>query len=340
MVRERAGTGVQVWRSRPTMLDVAREAGVALKTVSRVVNGEPGVRPATAQRVHRAIARLRYRRNDLARRLRSHAPTATLGLVVGDVGEPFAAGLARGVEDVVRDLGWLLVVGSTDGDAEREHWLVTALIEHQVDGLLVVPTGPDQSYLLPELRRGTPAVFLGRPPAGLEADTVVLDERGGARAGVAALLAAGRCRLGFLGDASVYPAAERLAGSRDALASAGLEWDDDLAWLNATVTSDKDSAAARLLAAAEPPTAVVALSGRHAAGLARALAWAGRQMTLLAFDGFDATGWPFPVVMVEHDAAEMGRRAAELLLDRLDGNAEPARRVVLRARVTQHLPPG
>lgn len=155
------------------MLDVAREAGVALKTVSRVVNGEPGVRPATAQRVNKAIARLRYQRNDLARRLRSHSPTATLGLVVEDLASPFSATLARAVEDAVRDLGWLLVTGSTDGDAERERDLVNALIERQVDGLVIVPAGSDQRYLLPELRRGTPAIFLGRPPGGVEADTVL-----------------------------------------------------------------------------------------------------------------------------------------------------------------------
>jgi LacI family transcriptional regulator len=177
MRRERIGTGVQVWRARPTMLDVAREAGVALKTVSRVVNAEPGVRPVTAQKVQKAIARLRYQRNDLARRLRSHSPTATLGLVVDDVGSPFAAALARAVEDAVRDLGWLLVVGSTDGDPDRERDLVTALIERQVDGLLIVPAATDQRYLLPELRRGTPAVFLGRPPGGLEADTLMLAEQ-------------------------------------------------------------------------------------------------------------------------------------------------------------------
>ena len=168
----------RVWRRRPTMLDVAREAGVALKTVSRVVNGEPGVRPATAQKVQKAIHRLRYQRNDLARRLRSHSPTATLGLVVEDVASPFSAALARAVEDAVRDLGWLLVSGSTDGDAERERDLVNALIERQVDGLLIVPAAPDQRYLLPELRRGTPAIFLGRPPVGVEADTVLPGDPG------------------------------------------------------------------------------------------------------------------------------------------------------------------
>lgn len=164
---------MQVWQARPTMLDVAREAGVALKTVSRVVNGEPGVRPATAERVQRAIARLRYRRNDLARRLRSHDPTATLGLVVEDVADPRSAALARAVEDSIRELGWLVLTASSDGDAERERRLVTMLVERQVDGLLLVPASGDHRYLLPEVRRGLPVVFLGRPGAGIEADAVV-----------------------------------------------------------------------------------------------------------------------------------------------------------------------
>src|SRR6516225_6097330 len=151
MGRERAGTGVQVWRPRPTMLDVAREAGVALKTVSRVVNCEPGVRPATAERVHRAIARLRYRRNDLARRLRSHAPTATIGLVVEDLTDPRSAAILGGVEDVVRELGWLVVAAGCGEDAAREQRLVAAMVERQVDGLLLVPAGEDHRYLRSEV---------------------------------------------------------------------------------------------------------------------------------------------------------------------------------------------
>src|SRR5215831_14487677 len=189
-------SGVQLLGRRPTMVDVAREAGVALKTVSRVVNDEPGVSPTTAERVNRAIARLRYRRNDLARRLRSHAPTATIGLIVDDAGGPRAAAILGGVEEVMRKLGWLVVVGSCGEDAERERALAAAMVERQVDGLLVMASGEDHRYLLPELRRGTPAVFLDRPPVGIEADTVLLDDRGGARAGVAALVAAGHRRIG------------------------------------------------------------------------------------------------------------------------------------------------
>src|ERR1041385_4755360 len=86
-------SGVQMLGRRPTMVDVAREAGVGLKTVSRVGNDEPGGGAPTPERFNRAIARLRYRRNDFARRLRSHSPTATIGLVVEDVTSPRSAAI-------------------------------------------------------------------------------------------------------------------------------------------------------------------------------------------------------------------------------------------------------
>src|SRR5262245_12830 len=217
---------VRLLRPRPTMIDVAREAGVALKTVSRVVNDEPGVRPATAERVQRAITRLRYRRNDLARRLRSHAPTATLGLVIEDVTDPASAAIVRAAEDTVRDLGWLVLSASCDDDPERERRLVTMLVERQVDGLLVVPAGADHRHLRSEVRRGTPVVFLDRPARGIEADTVLVDDRGGARAGVAALLAAGNRRVGVVGGRpDAHRVVERLAGAAEALGAAGLALD-------------------------------------------------------------------------------------------------------------------
>jgi LacI family transcriptional regulator len=337
--RERA---VQVLRARPTMIDVAREAGVALKTVSRVVNDEPGVRPETAERVRRAIARLRYSRNDLARRLRSHAPTATIGLVIVDVTDPWSAAIVRAAEDAVRDLGWLVLSASCDDDPARERRLVTMLVERQVDGLLVVPAGADHRHLLPEVRRGTPVVFLARPPRGIEADTVLVDERGGARAGVAALLEAGRYRIGLVGGHPAgHSVAESLAGAIEAMRVGGAP----LEWLVPRLGADTQRAAAdatRALLAAQPPvTALFAVGARQAAGAARALVAAGSAATLLVFGPFELAGLlPVPVTVIHHDPGDLGRRGAELLLDRLDGNAGPARHVVLPARLRRHEPLG
>lgn len=328
-------SGVQLLGRRPTMVDVAREAGVALKTVSRVVNDEPGVHPTTAERVNRAIARLRYRRNDLARRLRSHAPTATIGLIVEDVASARSAAIVGGVEAVIRDLGWLVVAGSCGEDAAEERRLVTAMVERQVDGLLVVPAGGDHRYLLSEVRRGTPAVFLGRPPAGIEADTVLLDDREGAHAGVAALLASGHRRIGVIAGAPAAGAVdERLAGWRGALAAAGAVEDGGLLRLGLTDAAAAEVAVTELLAAPDPPTALFATNGRLALGVVRAAAAA--TVPVLAFDRLPlADLLPFPVWVIDYDAAELGRRGAELLLDRLDGNAGPARRVVVRTALSR-----
>src|SRR5437660_2287227 len=325
---ERPGrrSGVRLLGRRPTMVDVAREAGVALKTVSRVVNDEPGVSPATADRVNRAITRLRYRRNDLARRLRSHAPTATIGVVVDDLTDPRSAAILGGVEDVVRELGWLVVAAGCAADPAREQRLVAAMVERQVDGLLIAPAAENHRYLRTEVRRGTPGAFLERPPGGIEADTVLLDDRGGARAGVAALARGGHRRVGVVGGSPGPPLAGRLAGWRDALGAAA---DEGLVRLGVAGVGAAEAAAAAVLAGADPPTALFALSAALAPGVVRAAARAGGVEALVFGRLALADLLPLPVWVVDYDAGELGRRGAELLLDRLDGNAGPARRLVL-----------
>src|SRR6266496_1441188 len=149
---------------RPTMTDVAAAAGVSLKTVSRVVNAEPGVTPETAARVRGAIEQLGFRRNDVARALRRGQRFRMLGLVIEDVANPFYSAIARGAEEVTRERGLLLITGSSDEDPARERELVRLFCERRVDGLLMVPAADDHRYLFPELRVGLHVVFIDRPP--------------------------------------------------------------------------------------------------------------------------------------------------------------------------------
>ncbi|MFD9128681.1 LacI family DNA-binding transcriptional regulator, partial [Kitasatospora sp. NPDC059571] len=208
--------------ARPTMKDVAARAGVGLKTVSRVVNGESGVSEAMAARVRAAIDETGFRRNDSARLLRT-GRTASIGLLLEDIADPFSSALSRAVEDVARDHGSLLFTGSSGEDADRERELALAFCARRVDGLVIVPAGPDHRYLLPELAAGTPAVFADRPAAGIEADAVLRDNAGGARAGTAHLVRHGHRRIGFIGDRPhIHTAAERRRGYLLAMADAGL----------------------------------------------------------------------------------------------------------------------
>src|SRR5688572_1091770 len=127
---------------RPTLRDVAEHAGVSFKTVSRVVNDEGGVSPELSVRVESAIAQLGYRPDSRARHPRQGAAqTGTVGFLLSDVGNPFFSAILRGIDDVARERGALVLTGSTDGDRDRESQLVDAFVSRRVDGLIVVPTG-------------------------------------------------------------------------------------------------------------------------------------------------------------------------------------------------------
>src|ERR671934_938311 len=210
------------------MRDVASTAGVSLKTVSRVVNGEAGVKADTAARVEAAIARLGFARNDVARSLR-HGRAGAIGLVIEDVANPFYSAIARAVEDAAHARGHILITGSCEEDPTRERQLVLRLLRRLVDALLIVPAGSDHRYLLPELGAEVPIVFLDRPPRDVDTDTVLLDNVGGARAGVEHLLRQGHERIAFVGDSpELFTAGERLSGYRAALGDAGAEPREEL----------------------------------------------------------------------------------------------------------------
>jgi LacI family transcriptional regulator len=316
---------------RPTMTDVARAARVSLKTVSRVVNREPGVAQGTAERVEEAIADLGFRRNDLARALRQGQVSRTLGLVIEDVANPFYSAIARGVEEVTRARGLLVIAGSSDEDPERERTLVRLLCERRVDGLVVVPAGNDHAYLLPELRLGTPIVFLDRPPGNVDADAILLDNVGGARAAVLHLLERGHRRIAMIADAPrIFTAVERLRGYREALAEHGLPVDGSLVRLGPHDVSGAEAAARDLLGGPDPPTAIFAGNNRMTLGVLRALAGDGRATALVGFDDVELGELlRVPVTVVAYDAAELGRQGAELVCRRLEGEAGPPERRVL-----------
>src|SRR3982751_6063082 len=129
------------------MRDVAEEAGVSLKTVSRVINDEPGVANETSSRVVAAIAALGFQRNDLARSLRHGRSSATLGLIIEDVTNPFYSAVAQAVETAARDRELMLITVSCEEDPEREREMVTALLRRRVDALLIVPAGREHRWL-------------------------------------------------------------------------------------------------------------------------------------------------------------------------------------------------
>ncbi|MEV8474058.1 LacI family DNA-binding transcriptional regulator [Streptomyces sp. NPDC051173] len=316
------------------MKDVAARAGVGLKTVSRVVNGEPGVTPDTERRVQDAITALGFRRNDSARILRK-GRTASIGLVLEDLADPFYAPLNRAVEEVARAHGALLINGSSAEDPDRERELALAFCARRVDGLVVIPAGDDHRYLEPEIAAGIATVFVDRPAGRTAADVVLSDSFGGARDGVAHLIAHGHRRIGFIGDqAHIHTATERLRGYRAAMRDAGLPVDERWISLGPTAPERVRAEAETMLAGPRPVTALFAGNNRVTVTAVRVIAAVARPVALVGFDDFELADLLSPAVtVVAQDAARLGRTAAERLFRRLDGVTEAPQRVELPTRL-------
>jgi LacI family transcriptional regulator len=315
------------------MKDVAVLAGVSLSTVSRVVNGE-NARPDLIARVQHAVGLLGYRRDVTASTLRrADRVSASIGLVVADVGNPFFAAVQRGVEDVARQRGVLGFSGSSDEDPARERELAHALTGRRVDGLIIVPTGEDQSYLLTERQAGMAFVFVDRPPRHLDADVVLSDNVGGTAAAVRHLLDLGHTRVAFLGDRErLFTTAERLRGYRETLVTAGVRVDPALVRVDLEGVAAAEDATRALLALPAPPTALVASQNLLTVGAVQGLRAAGRQreVALIGFDDLPLAAAVDPgITVVAQRPVELGRRAAELLFARIDGHRGPSRTVVV-----------
>jgi LacI family transcriptional regulator len=325
-------------RQRATMREVAALAGVSLKTVSRVLNGEAGVAAATAERVQRAAAELSFQLNLGARSLRrSDGRTATIGLILENVENPYSSAIHRAVEVVARERGVSVLAGSLDEDPQRERALVAAFSSRRVDGLVMMPTGTDHTYLLPELRAGTPMVFVDRAPGQIEADVVVTDNQAAARAGVEHLIDVGHRRIAFLGDLVRIPtAAQRSAGYLDAMRAAGLTVPDGYVVHDTVTTEHAEEAATALLALADPPTALFSAQNLVTYGVLRALRRLGRQheVALVGFDDFYlADVLDPPVTVVAQDPSSIGWVAAERLFRRRDGDVSPFTTEVVKSRL-------
>ena len=310
------------------MSDVARLAGVSIKTVSRVVNAEAGVHAETAERVLAAIERLGFRRNVGALNLRRGSSTGTIGLVLEDVANPFYSGLTRAAEEVARRFGRQVLTGSSDEDADRERELALEFCARRVDGLIIIPAGRQHGYLLPEIASGTPVVFVDRPPGDVLADTVLVDNVAGAAQAVTHLAAHGHQRIAFLGHGpTVFTAAQRLSGFREGCARAGIPFDERLVAMGPHTTST-------IVDTLRTATAVVTGNNRITVQVLRALARTEHRPALVGFDDFElADLLDPPVTVVSLDPAELGKAAAELLFARMDGDREPPRRIVLPAHL-------
>ena len=323
-------------RGRATIRDVAALAGVGIKTVSRVINHEANVSVATREKVEQAVVALNFTPNQGAGALRrGDRKTLTLGLLLDAVDNPFSAAIHRAVEGAAWERQTAVFGASFGEDPERERALVEAFTRRRVDGLVLTTISDDHTYLQTERDQGVPVVFVDRPPRGLEADTVLTDNREASVIAVRHLLAHGHRDIGFLSDdLEVSTARERHAGYAQAMREAGVQTGPVITGLRSVEAAYE--AVRGLVSSPDRPTALFTSQNLVSIGGIRALHDLGLQheVAMVGFDDVFLADMLEPALtVVAQDPAEMGRTAAARVFARLDGDESPAVTSVVAARL-------
>lgn len=319
-----------------TIRDVAKLAGVAPITVSRVINNDGYFSEETRRKVEAAVLELDYIPNSLGPSLRSKR-TQTLALVLTDITNPFWTTVARGVEDAANKRGYHIIIGNTDESAEKQEEYLLFLMKKQVDGFLFVPASYNVSNTLQ--KRHVPFVVLDRRFPSNQVDSVRGDSVDGAIGLTKHLVELGHHRIAVVtGRQDNTTASDRVEGYQQALKQAGINEEQHIYWGEYTQQAGYDSTV-QVLKTDPRPTAIFATNNFIAIGVMRALRDAGfrvpEDMSVVAFDDLPAaiTIDPFFTVAAQ-PAYEMGQIATELLLSRLAGNGpEGAQEIVLPVEI-------
>lgn len=320
--------------AKPTIRDVAAAAGVAVGTVSRVLNAHASVKPDIKRRVQRAIEELGYSPNAVAQSMRIGS-TFTIGCVLREINIPQLAGFVRAAHDVLDEAGFSLLISNSEGRTEREVELLSRLARRQADGVMIGPYSPIRGEFEKFLRRlGVPIVLVDRDPVDW-IDTVMADHAGGTRTAVEHLLGLGHRRIALItGEQGLYPAQQRIRGYQEAFAARALTPDPNLIQTGSFLPGAGFRFASALLGQPEPPTAIISGGIDMLSGVLRAIR--SRRLSIPEDVSVIAAGHSElaelhtpPISVVSWDQAEVGRIAAELLLDRLRADARQGGRHVL-----------
>lgn len=306
---------------QPTVHDVARAAGVSASTVSRALHGRGYASPEVRELVAAAAARIGYVADANARSLRVRTST-TVGVLISDLRNPYYAVLAAGIEATLTAGGKHMVLVNDDSDPAKEATAVAAFASMRVCGVIVTPVSERVARAATQF--GLPIVCVDRPAGRARTDVVMADDLAGGRLVTTHLLQAGRSPVAILLDEQRWSTgAGRLAGYRGALAAAGMKADDDLVQMTSWRAEDAAASTHALLARRPDIRALITANNVMAQGAFTALRVAGlvigRDVALASFDDLPwMTMVDPPVTAITQHPFEIGRRAAEVLLERLE----------------------
>lgn len=308
----------------PTIKDVAREAAVSTATVSRVVNQDPRISPTTRARVEAVIARLNYKVNGVARSLKSKR-TLTVGLVAPEIANVFFMRVAEGVERRLTEDGYSMIVLNSRESRIGEEQAVGLLLEKQVDGVIVIPSGQEGAHFNRLRAAQLPVVFVDRVVESFPGDAVLVDNEEATLRAVEYLWQQGRRKFGFIGgDDRITTAAERYRGFRRALDQCGCPVEEQNLRFGDFHTNSGYELFGELIGQEAPPNTIMIANYFMQIGALRFAAThrddLPQNLYLASFDDSDfAAVAGIPGLSIAQPIDQIGRRAAEILLDRISG---------------------
>ncbi len=319
----------------PRLVDVAHEANVSLKTASRVLNDSTNVSQDKVARVRKAMERLGYRPNELARGLKAQR-SATIGMIVPNLSDPFTANAVHGLQEVARANGYVVVLASSGGDADVERSEIETLVGRQVEGLVIAPADSRRNSFSDIVPSSVHVVVFDQLIRSIEFDNVTVTNRRSAQQATEHLAGHGLQRIVAVGARPhLYTCKERVAGYKAAMKAACLpartclvDHESSLTpeWLAEEVFQKQDADAIFTL-----NWVCTMLTLRALRTLGKT---AGLDIPLISFDDFDLADMLTPALSVVQQPAEMlGREAARLLLERLKGHGGACRAVVVPTRM-------
>lgn len=317
---------------KPTIYDVARAAGVSIATVSKVINNTGRISDKTRNKVNKVMKELRYQPSMVASALTGKRMN-TIGLLIKDLANPFFAEVARAVEDRGQELGFSVVMCSTDNDSEKEAGYIALLKQKKVDGIIVAAGFQNDTVLKELIRDNFPVALISQEIPELAIDSVAVDDYMGGYQVTSHLVSLGHRDIAMIAEDG-RSSFGRIRGYRQALQDAGIPFDDKrLTTCEATVEEGCRNGG-RFLDSAKPPTAIFASNDMLAIGVMEAA----RQRNVkipddLSVVGFDNTILAAfvepPLTSVAQPIQEMGRQVVDFLVQRIENDKKMKQRVVL-----------
>ncbi len=323
----------------PTMNDVAKEAGVSVATVSRVINGSDGVSKKLETKVNNAMKKLHYHPSSLARSFKIQR-TMLVGVLVPLIDHPFYSRLAMAIEQKLFQHDYRAIICNSEEDESRERAYIEMLLRQRVDGFIINSAVMSTSYFheLEELQ--IPYVLIDRDLPEAECSKVFGDNSQGGYIGMEHLIQLGHKRIGVIGAPDrTQPIARRIRGTREALADYGIDVDPELFVTGDTQLFDMGyQSGMQLMRLAEPPTAIFALTDVTAVGVMHAISELGlkipEDISVLGYDNIPIASYMIPQLStVEQPIIQMGEMAVELLFNHMNQPDHPIEKAVLETKL-------